>query len=101
MHRLFSTTRIMSKRISFQVSGRVQGVFFRAFTIEQANAINVTGWVKNAADGTVVGEAQGTDDQLSRFVQQLNQGPPASSVERVVKSEIEVRSGESGFEKRR
>ncbi|KAK8170237.1 Acylphosphatase-like domain-containing protein [Phyllosticta citrichinensis] len=99
MDRLFSTTRTMPKRISFQVSGRVQGVFFRAFTIEQANAIHLTGWVKNASDGTVVGEAQGSDEQLARFVQQLHQGPPASQVDKVVKSEVEVRSEESGFEK--
>ncbi|KAK8205756.1 Acylphosphatase-domain-containing protein [Phyllosticta capitalensis] len=98
MNRFFST-RIMSKRISFQVTGRVQGVFFRASTVEAAQKIGgLTGYVRNASDGSVVGEAQGGEDQLSQFVQYLNQGPPAAKVDRVLQSDVEPKSDESGFE---
>ncbi|KAK8183104.1 Acylphosphatase-like domain-containing protein [Phyllosticta capitalensis] len=89
----------MSKRISFQVTGRVQGVFFRASTVEAAQKIGgLTGYVRNASDGSVVGEAQGGEDQLSQFVQYLHQGPPAAKVDRVLQSDVEPKSGESGFE---
>ncbi|QSS57067.1 hypothetical protein I7I53_05460 [Histoplasma capsulatum var. duboisii H88] len=46
----------MSKRISFRVHGKVQGVFFRDFTRRNANNYNLTGWVRNTPDGKVGGK---------------------------------------------
>ncbi|KAL1609597.1 hypothetical protein SLS59_001104 [Nothophoma quercina] len=85
------------KRISFKVDGEVQGVNFRSFTQKQAKSIGVTGFVTNASDGTVQGEAQGSADQLKEFVQHLNKGPSAASVSGVEHNDISSKSGESGF----
>ncbi|EKG21200.1 Acylphosphatase-like protein [Macrophomina phaseolina MS6] len=87
----------MSKRISYKVNGKVQGVCFRAYTVEEANKLGVTGYVKNAADGTVTGEAQGDDKKIQEFVQWLNKGPSAARVSGVEHSDIEPKQGEDGF----
>ncbi|KAF2819531.1 Acylphosphatase [Ophiobolus disseminans] len=86
-----------SKRISYKVDGEVQGVNFRSFTQKQAKSIGLTGFVTNVSDGTVQGEAQGSDDAIKQFVQHLNKGPSAASVSGVEHSEISTKSGESGF----
>lgn len=67
----------------FRVHGRVQGVSFRAFTAEQAERCAVSGWVANSHDGTVVGLASGSPEDLEALHQMLEQGPPAARVERV------------------
>ena len=85
------------KRISYKVAGQVQGVNFRSFTQKQAKSIGLTGFVTNKSDGTVQGEAQGSEDALNQFVQHLNKGPSAASVKSVDKSDIATKSGESGF----
>lgn len=98
MKRFFSNTAIMStKRIAFKVDGEVQGVNFRSSAQKQAKSIGVTGWVSNASDGTVQGEAQGSEDAIEKFVQHLHKGPSAASVSRVEQSDISTKSGESGF----
>lgn len=48
---------------SFQIFGKVQGVFFRKFTKEQADKLGLKGWVTNLADGTVQGQAQGAKEK--------------------------------------
>jgi acylphosphatase len=86
----------------------------RRFTQKQATRIGITGFVKNASDGSVriftccrlqrtdllqvQGEAQGSDDAIKEFIQHLNKGPGASSVDGVEHSEISTKSGESGFD---
>ncbi|KZM23470.1 Acylphosphatase [Ascochyta rabiei] len=85
------------KRISFKVDGEVQGVNFRSFTQKQAKSIGVTGFVSNASDGTVQGEAQGSEDKIKEFIQHLNKGPSAASVSGVEHNDISSKSGESGF----
>ncbi len=68
-------------RIQFIVSGKVQGVFFRACTQEKAKALNVTGWVMNTLAGTVRGEAQGDTEALGELIHWLeHEGSPLSSV---------------------
>jgi acylphosphatase len=57
----------------------------------------LTGHVKNARDGSVVGEAQGSEDDLKRLVGHLNKGPPAATVEKVEQKEISTKIGETGF----
>ncbi|KAF1848199.1 Acylphosphatase [Cucurbitaria berberidis CBS 394.84] len=86
-----------TKRISFKVQGEVQGVNFRSFTQKQAKNIGLTGFVTNVSDGTVQGEAQGGEDAIKDFVQHLNKGPSAASVNGVEQSDISTKSGESGF----
>lgn len=88
---------LIKERISFKVDGEVQGVNFRSSTQKQARSIGVTGFVTNASDGTVQGEAQGTADQVKEFVQYLGKGPSAASVSGVEHNDISVKSGESSF----
>ena len=58
-------------KISFRVTGRVQGVGFRWFAKETAEALAVTGWVRNVSDGSVEGEAQGTLEAVESFLSAL------------------------------
>jgi acylphosphatase len=57
----------------------------------------VTGFVTNASDGSVQGEAQGSADALKEFVQHLHKGPSAASVTGVEQSDMSTKTGESGF----
>ena len=80
----------------FLVSGRVQGVGFRAFAQLAARAIGVTGWARNLADGDVEVHANGTVRQLDDFEARLRQGPRWCEVRSVTAAEAEV-SDASGF----
>lgn len=64
----------------YLVSGRVQGVFFRASTQEKAIECGVAGWVRNLADGRVEVLACGTEQQLAKLEAWLRQGPQMASV---------------------
>ncbi|KIW15862.1 hypothetical protein PV08_05912 [Exophiala spinifera] len=88
----------MSKRISFRVSGTVQGVGFRDFTRRKATSYGLTGYVKNTSDGRVTGEAQGSEDALKKLKADLNDGPRSAHVVKVEIKEIEPKSGESSFD---
>ncbi len=63
------------------VSGRVQGVFFRANTKKKAKKLGLTGWVKNLADGRVEVLANGDEAQLAKLEQWLHRGPIGAKVE--------------------
>lgn len=65
-------------RVAFRAHGRVQGVGFRAFVLEEAMAHGLTGWVRNEPDRAVSGEADGDPDLLERFRRALEQGNGAS-----------------------
>jgi len=65
------------------VAGRVQGVFFRAWTKEQADQLGVTGWVRNCPDGRVDLHIEGEEAAVERLIERLRRGPPAARVEDV------------------
>ena len=67
----------------FNVSGRVQGVFFRASTQTRARQLGLTGYAKNLADGSVEVVACGDPAAIDRLQAWLHDGPPAAEVERV------------------
>ena len=71
------------------VFGKVQGVFFRASTREQADRLNIRGWVKNEADGSVRIEAEGEEINLQQLIAWCQQGPRWAQV-----TDVSVRSGE-------
>lgn len=77
---------------------QVQGVNFRSFTEDKARSLNLTGFVKNAEDGKVVGEAQGEQSALDKFVQHLNLGPRAAKVSKVDEKEIATKNDEDDFD---
>jgi len=76
----------MDKSLHFLVSGRVQGVFFRMKTKQQANLFSLTGWVHNLVDGRVEGIVSGEEKALEDFRQWLQKGPELA---RVLKVEVE------------
>jgi acylphosphatase len=62
------------------VTGRVQGVWFRAWTREQARAKGVSGWVRNLPDGSVEGVLAGPEEAVQAVIAVLHDGPPAAKV---------------------
>jgi acylphosphatase len=62
------------------VAGRVQGVYYRAATVERATDLGLAGWVKNLPDGRVEAVASGPFEALTEFAAWLWQGPPAARV---------------------
>lgn len=67
----------------FVVHGKVQGVGFRYFTITCAEALAVTGWVRNLPEGTVEVHAEGTEGQLQELAFDLARGPRYARVTKV------------------
>jgi acylphosphatase len=70
-------------RLHAIVAGRVQGVGFRAFVIDEASDLGVTGWVRNRWDATVEVVAEGDRATLDRLLGALRRGPPAAYVTQV------------------
>jgi acylphosphatase len=68
-------------RVHIWVSGRVQGVGFRAFVATSAGFIGVTGWVRNVGYGMVETVAEGTRQQVEQFTRVVKTGPGASRVD--------------------
>lgn len=62
------------------VHGRVQGVNFRAYTVEEATELGLTGWVRNCPDRTVEVCAEGPRERLERLLQFLYRGSPSAQV---------------------
>jgi len=82
------------------VTGRVQGVFFRDWTVEQARALGLDGWVRNRADGSVEMVVAGASEMVEAMIARVRQGSPASRVDDVAVSEDASGERLDGFEKR-
>jgi acylphosphatase len=72
----------------FIVSGKVQGVLFRAKAREQALSLGLTGHAMNLDDGRVEVVASGSSDALEAIEQWLQQGPPAARIDKVFRENI-------------
>ncbi len=81
----------------FLVSGRVQGVFFRASTREQALKLGLRGYAKNLPDGRVEVLAEGSATALDALERWLHVGPPMARVESVERGDVEVGEVGEGF----
>ena len=66
-----------------RVTGRVQGVFFRAWTQQQARELGVAGWVRNCGDGSVEAHVEGDQDAIDELIDLIREGPPDARVEKV------------------
>ena len=64
-----------------QVNGQVQGVFFRAWTREQARELGIVGWVRNCPDGRVEAHVEGAEVAVDQMIERMRSGPPAAKVE--------------------
>jgi len=70
-------------RAKVVISGRVQGVFFRANTRQMARSLRLTGWVRNRPDGKVEALFEGPADNVRRMVAWCHDGPRLADVKRV------------------
>ena len=94
-----------TERLEAVIHGRVQGVGFRVFVARRARNLGLTGWVANESSGRVRSVAEGPRASLEALLDQLRDGPPGASVERVDAtwspamgsfSEFAIRSGHHG-----
>lgn len=85
---------------SIKVAGRVQGVWFRASTREEAERLGVSGFVSNEPDGSVYIEACGERDTIKELIQWCHEGPPLARVTSVEAEEIDA-NHEGTFQIRR
>jgi acylphosphatase len=74
----------LALRIKLQVSGNVQGVGFRYYTLRIARRLCLTGYVKNKPDGSVEVVAEGDRGKLLNLLEDIRIGPPSSKVENLV-----------------
>lgn len=88
----------MSERRAYRLTGRVQGVGFRWWTRKTAQAMDLRGTVRNAAEGSVEIEVEGETDALRRFEAKLEDGPSSARVERVQQEEPGGGSLPAGFD---
>lgn len=77
-----------TKAVKARVSGRVQGVNFRAWTQIEAQGRGLVGWVRNEPDGTVTAHIEGPGADVDEMVAALHKGPPASVVREVDQSDV-------------
>jgi acylphosphatase len=73
----------MAVRVRVVVSGRVQGVFFRASCTEQARRRGLGGWVRNLPDGRVEAVFEGEEPQVDEMIEWCRHGPPGARVDAV------------------
>lgn len=78
-----------ARRVKVTVSGRVQGVFFRASTQDVATGLGLSGKVRNLPDGRVEAVFQGPGDAVDKAVAFCRQGPPQAQVDDVEIAELE------------
>jgi acylphosphatase len=72
-----------------RIFGTVQGVFFRAWTIQQAQMLAIKGWVRNRRDGTVEVEAWGQEADVERLIECCGRGPSNAHVDRIAVEQVE------------
>jgi acylphosphatase len=82
------------KALRIIVTGKVQGVFFRASAKENADALGIKGFAQNQSDGSVLIEAEGDEENLQQFVAWSRQGPERAHVTQLDVQESEVKNFE-------
>ena len=80
-----------------RITGRVQGVFYRASTRDTATRLGLVGWVRNTHDGAVEIEAEGPPDRVESLHRWCHRGPPAAHVAGVEIAEIEPTGTDTAF----
>jgi acylphosphatase len=78
-----------TRRVSLRIRGKVQGVFFRESTRQEATRLGLTGWVRNRDDGSVEAVAEGAQAALEEFIRWCHRGPQAARVTDVERTESE------------
>ena len=87
----------MTSRAHLFIDGRVQGVYYRAFTRDQASELGLNGWVRNMPDGRVEAVFEGPKERIEQVIVACQKGPPGARVSHMDIS-WEPLAGEKGFE---
>lgn len=82
-------------RVHLRISGQIQGVFFRRSAKLEAEKLEIVGWIRNNADGSVEVMAQGPNETIDKFIAWSKKGPPFAKVEKV---EVEWLSENQDFD---
>lgn len=82
--------------VRVRIEGRVQGVWYRAWTVEEATRRGLSGWVRNRRDGSVEALFSGPAEGVAEMVEACRTGPPAARVARLSQEPAEG-PGEPGF----
>lgn len=85
------------RRVRAIISGRVQGVSYRASTVDEARRCGLVGWVRNRHDGTVELEAEGPTEKIDELLAWCKNGPPAARVDSVAVEELAATGAEKSF----
>jgi acylphosphatase len=86
------------RAVRVRISGRVQGVWFRAWTVSMAKDFGLDGWVRNRSDGSVEAVFAGPGPQVDKMLAHFRDGPPAARVDALESDEIEPATYEgTGF----
>ena len=72
-----------------RIYGRVQGVFFRQWTVDRARSLGVAGWVRNASDGSVEAHLAGDEGAVAQLIEHMRRGPPQARVEDLTVETVE------------
>lgn len=86
------------RAVRVRIEGRVQGVWFRAWTVERASALGLDGWVRNRLDGSVEALFAGSADAVAAMLAACRQGPSGAHVAAVREEPAEAPAG-PGFRK--
>jgi acylphosphatase len=82
-----------------RIHGRVQGVFYRGWSVDNARELRLDGWVRNRRDGSVEMLLAGSEEAVDAMIARCRDGPPAARVERIEVSESDE-AAPAGFEAR-
>lgn len=88
------------KTVRVVISGRVQGVWYRGWTVSEAGRRDLRGWVRNRADGTVEAVFSGPAEAVDEMISACYAGPPAARVDRIDRFEDAAAPSRPGFEQR-
>ena len=83
--------------VHVRISGRVQGVYYRAYTRDRAKSLGINGWVRNIPGGGVEAVLEGERQQVGEMLKAMKSGPSGSLVLGIELSEIEAK-GYNDFE---
>ncbi len=81
------------------VHGKVQGVFYRDWTVATARSLGISGWVRNLADGTVEAHLEGEAGAVRDMIGKMHEGPPRAEPTRIKETEVRA-GGADGFSRR-
>jgi len=70
----------MQRTVRLRIHGRVQGVWYRGWMVEEAEKLGLDGWVRNRRDGSVEAVVRGDETLIRHLVERCREGPPAARV---------------------